>query len=393
MRGTERKGKSPRSSPQPRAAAASSQRSPSPGTPQGTHHNGGGFIKGASRQLPQYGLGHRRVRFKAMASMTVRVLVLLSFFLRLPVVGKELEEATHEHMRLREEHLNQEMAQLMVELEQRSQEQSTSAPGALLLAALQHWQFWAVAGVLVLFLGLCWWLRNRSHEEKEVEEEEEEEEDEPLDMYRFLDEHPLWPQPDREEGVGTMLEELVNDLLCVCRILSSNSFMPWLQPAVSMGGFAGAQALSEDFVYRLLVPLKPPPGHSFHLKRDSKGDNPVRDSRLLVTLECTCQRHRRLGDMLCFLHHPEDELMTRQEANLLQTLCIGSYLDMQKTAFWLQGLMTAASVDLFEDILCRLTVLPSTRFCKFKLTNSVGTFLYVELILAVKVGNTFVTME
>ncbi|XP_074004888.1 inositol 1,4,5-trisphosphate receptor-interacting protein-like 1 [Numenius arquata] len=322
----------------------------------------------------------------------VRTLLVLSVFQLLSMAGNDLDEATRERMRLREECLNQETTGLLEELEQRSQEQSSFDQGALLFTTLQQWQFWAVAGVLVLLFRLCWQLRKSSHEEKE-EEEEEEDGEEPLQMYRFLDEHPSWPLP-RKQRRCMAVEHVVSDLLCACRILSSNSFMPLLQPAVSVGGYReGWSAGEEDLVYRLLVPLKPPPGHSFHLEQGSKGDKLVRDTRLRVTLECTCLRERRLGDMLCFLHHPEDELMIRQEANLLQTLCSGSYLDVQKTAFWLQELMRAASLALHGEATYRLMVLPSTQFCKFKLINSVKTSLYVELILAVQEGNAFVSME
>ncbi|NXS77170.1 IPIL1 protein, partial [Pandion haliaetus] len=67
--------------------------------------------------------------------------------------------------------------------------------------------------------------------------------------------------------ICTVVEDLVNDLLCVCRILSGNDFTPRLQPAVGLGGFReGQSAREEDLVYRLLVPLTPPPGHSFHLE-------------------------------------------------------------------------------------------------------------------------------
>ncbi|NWH27611.1 IPIL1 protein, partial [Grus americana] len=65
--------------------------------------------------------------------------------------------------------------------------------------------------------------------------------------------------------ICTVVEELVNDLLSVCRTFSGNDFMPRLQPAVGVGGFLEGWNVSEDFFYRLLVPLKPPPGHSFHL--------------------------------------------------------------------------------------------------------------------------------
>ncbi|NXF40262.1 IPIL1 protein, partial [Nyctibius bracteatus] len=149
----------------------------------------------------------------------------------------------------------------------------------------------------------------------------------------------------------------------------------------------------EDLVYRLLVPLKAPPRHSFHLELDTEGEVLERNSRVRVKLECLCRRERLLGDMLCFLYHPEYELV-RQEASLLQSLCIGSYLDVQKTAFWLQQLMKTACVAVPRWAKGQLTVLPSTRFCKLKVIHSRKRSLFIELILAVQQGNsdTFVTM-
>nr|XP_021148139.1 inositol 1,4,5-trisphosphate receptor-interacting protein-like 1 [Columba livia] len=149
------------------------------------------------------------------------------------------------------------------------------------------------------------------------------------------------------------------------------------------------------FVYRLLVPLELPPGHSFHLELVTEGEMPLRNSSLRVELECMCIRERKLGDMLCFIHHPEDELMGHQEASLLQTLCTGPYLDMQKTAFWLQELMTAACVAVLQSATCKLTVLPSPRFCKLRMTTAFETSPSIELVLAVQQGNSdgFVTME
>ncbi|NWS56936.1 IPIL1 protein, partial [Chunga burmeisteri] len=157
----------------------------------------------------------------------------------------------------------------------------------------------------------------------------------------------------------------------------------------------GQNACEEDFIYCLLVPLKPPPGHSFHLEMGTEGETLVRNCRLRVKLECMCTRERRLGDVLCFLHHPADELRSRQKASLLETLCTGSYLDVQKTAFWLQELMGAACAAVPQAARSKLTVLPSTRFCKLKVTNSFKISLFIELILAVQQGNedTFVSME
>ncbi|XP_010291236.1 PREDICTED: inositol 1,4,5-trisphosphate receptor-interacting protein-like 1 [Phaethon lepturus] len=203
----------------------------------------------------------------------------------------------------------------------------------------------------------------------------------------------LWPLPNRQR-VCRIVEELVNELIYVCQTLAGNDFMP--QPAVRLGGFLeGWNACDEDLVYRLFVPLKPPPGHSFHLELGTEGETLVRNSCLHVELECMCTREQWLGNMFCFLHHPEDELMRSQESSLLQTLCTSSYLNVQKTTFWLQELMTAACVAAPPAAVVKLTVLPSTRFCKLKLTKAFERPFIIELILAVQQGNsdTFVRME
>ncbi|XP_074960543.1 inositol 1,4,5-trisphosphate receptor-interacting protein-like 1 [Phalacrocorax aristotelis] len=318
--------------------------------------------------------------------------------------GPDVARCQREQERL--ELLLQDMARLLEEMQLKPQESSWVTRGALLLASLQQWQFWAFAGGLLLLFWLCWrpWKRSRepgssskhgSSTSLEEEEEKEEEGDDPLHMDRFLHECTSWPLRKRQREC-TMVEELVNDLLGVCRILCGNGFTPRLQPAVGVGGFLkGWNGRAEDLVYRLLVPLKPPAGHSFHLELGTEGDMPLRNSCLRVELECMCTRERQLGDMLCFLHHPEDELMSSQEASLLQTLCTGSYLDVQKTAFWLQGLMKAASILAPPATKCKLKVLPSTRFCKLQVRDVFKRSLFVELILAVQQGSadTFVSME
>lgn len=69
------------------------------------------------------------------------------------------------HMQQHTEQLSQDMAQLVYEVEQRSQEQRYVALGALLFTVLQQWQLSAFAGLLILLFGLFWWLRKRSHEQ------------------------------------------------------------------------------------------------------------------------------------------------------------------------------------------------------------------------------------
>lgn len=339
--------------------------------------------------------------------LTAFVLIVLRIIQILLEVRDELGVAKRLPVEPPVEQLSQEMVQMLEETEQIPQEPSGVARGALLFAGLQWWQLWAFAGGLVLLFGLCWrlWKRSRgpgssskrgsSRSPEEEEEEEEEEGGNPLHIDRFLDEYTLWPVPNRQR-ICTQIERLLNNLLWDCRMLSGNDFMPRLQPVVGVGGFLeGQNASGEHLVYRLLVPLKPPPGHSFHLELGTEGEMPVRNSRLRVKLECMCTRERRLGHVLCFLHHPEDKLMSSQEASLLQTLCTGSYLDVQKTAFWLQELITAACVAVPRAATRKLTVLPSTRFCKLKLTNAFKRTLFIELILAVQQGNsdTFVSLE
>ncbi|XP_068253492.1 inositol 1,4,5-trisphosphate receptor-interacting protein-like 1 [Nyctibius grandis] len=347
----------------------------------------------------------REVIVPLYLAMAMALSVLFIFhvigIIQLPLeVGDELDAATCQRMQLREEYLRQKMAQLLKEVEQSAQVPMSVAREPLRFAALRQWQFWAFAGGLVLLFWLCWWLWKRSREPGSSSKggssrslEDEEEEEEQLHMDRFLDECTVRPLPNRQE-ICMVVEELVRDLLRVCRALSGTKLMPRLQAPVGVGGFLrGENACEEDLVFRLLVDLKAPPGHSFHLELDTEGEVLVRNCGR-VELECLCRREQLLGDMLCFLHHPEDELM-RQEFSLLQTLCIGSYLDVQKAALWLQQLMETACVAEPRWAKCQVTVLPSRRFCKLKVTNSRRTSLSIELILAVQQGNsdTFVTME
>lgn len=54
----------------------------------------------------------------------------------------------HNQMQLHAELLIEDMAQLLYNLEDRSQEQSRVVPGALLFTALQQWHLQALAGLL-----------------------------------------------------------------------------------------------------------------------------------------------------------------------------------------------------------------------------------------------------
>ncbi|XP_075008520.1 inositol 1,4,5-trisphosphate receptor-interacting protein-like 1 [Calonectris borealis] len=347
-----------------------------------------------------------------MAAIKFFALVVQSIIQLLQMVGVELDEAMRERMQQREEMLSREMTRLLQELEQSTREQSTQeqstqeqsgfAWGALLFAALQQWQFWAIAGALVLLFGLCWWLKKRSCEpdsssdeessssdrEQVVEEEEEEEEEggngDVYDLQRFYDEHIQSPV----QNLATECKEvklLVDHFILVMEKLFSKSFFPVLQSAIGVGSaFEGWSPREEDIIYRLLVPLKSPQGHVFHLVQDTAGEMPARDFCIHVDLVCTCLNEQLAGEMLCFLHCPEEELSRKQEPSLLRTLCTGSYLDVQKTAHWLQDWLKDVWVVLPQSRKYRLTVLPSSRSCKFQVTNGNNRSLWIEMIFGVQ---------
>ncbi|NXY00732.1 IPIL1 protein, partial [Pteruthius melanotis] len=169
------------------------------------------------------------------------------------------------------------------------------------------------------------------------------------------------------------------------RVLS-NSFYPVLQRAIGVGSaFEGWSPREQDVVYRVLIPMTPPRGHAFHLEPDMAGQRHVRNFRVRVQLECTCTREQQGGNLLCFLHHPEEELRRNQDPSLLHTLCTGSYLDVQKTARWFYQLVRAIWPALPQSHSWHLTLLPSRRSCQFKVTNGRESF-WIEMLFGVRQG-------
>ncbi|XP_041317699.1 inositol 1,4,5-trisphosphate receptor-interacting protein-like 1 [Pyrgilauda ruficollis] len=200
---------------------------------------------------------------------------------------------------------------------------------------------------------------------------------------RVIMERIQWPVQDLQRGC-----EWTTDLMDQCSLyfqrVLSNSFYPVLQRAIGVGSaFEGWNPREQDVVYRLLIPMTPPRGHSFHLELDSAGQRHVRNFRVRVQLECTCTREQQAEDMLCFLHHPEEELRRNQDPSLLDTLCTGSYLNVQKTARWFHQLVRAVWPALPQSHNWHLVLLPSTRSCQFKVTNGRESFR-IELFFGVR---------
>ncbi|XP_071618089.1 inositol 1,4,5-trisphosphate receptor-interacting protein-like 1 [Heliangelus exortis] len=342
-----------------------------------------------------------------MAALKFLVLTLL-VLQRSPVVSDELDEEMCLHMQEREEMLNREVTRLLRDLDQKTQEQNNPehsgfAWGALLFPALQQWKVQAIAGFQVLFYMLLWWFMksNRepghsSHEEDlsnnrdQVEEQQEQQQEEEYDsdeVGRFLDEHIQWPAEDLIED-GDTVKSIVQALVLVFQNITLEGFQPVLKLPIGVGSaFEGWSHREEDIVYRLFVPLSPPNGHTFHLELvDTEGEKMERNFRIHVKLMCTCASKPQ--EILCFLHHPEEELRRNQKPSLLesQVFCTGSYLDVNKTARWFYQLVRASWVILPQSAIWRLKMLPFDRSCKFQMKRNNASPLTVELMFGVQQG-------
>ncbi|XP_032840304.2 inositol 1,4,5-trisphosphate receptor-interacting protein-like 1 [Tyto alba] len=307
---------------------------------------------------------------------------------------KQADVLTAEQMRQREEYLHQEMTRLLQEIEQ-----SGCAEENTLLLVLQQWPFWTSALGLLLLAQAFWSARKSnlasgscSEQDSSCSEEEDNKEEEDLSsscsgvgslaVFTPLPMHGL-PKTCK------LLKELVGDLLAVCRALCKKTLMPQIHPADGMEGIYENWSVHKNSItYHLPVFLWPPPGHSFSVELDTTGQLPARHSSIRVVLECTCLREQLLGDMLCFLHHPDNKLPRDQSSCLLRTLCKGSYLDMEKITCWVQLLVQSAWLLLPQSHHCQLTVLPSSQSsCRFQLTSTSKMNICIEMIFAVRQGS------
>ncbi|XP_014729842.1 PREDICTED: inositol 1,4,5-trisphosphate receptor-interacting protein-like 1 [Sturnus vulgaris] len=202
---------------------------------------------------------------------------------------------------------------------------------------------------------------------------------------RILLERIQWPVQDLQKGCEWTTNLMDNYALYFGHILS-NSFYPVLQRAIGVGSaFEGWSPREQDVVYQVLIPMTPPRGHSFHLELDSAEQRHVRNFRVRVQLECTCTEEQ--GEiMLCFLHHPEEELRRNQDPSLLDTLCTDSYLDVEKTARWFYQLVRAIWPALPQSQNWHLMLLPSRRSCQFKVSNGRESFR-IEMLFGVRRGD------
>ncbi|NWX62388.1 IPIL1 protein, partial [Promerops cafer] len=184
-----------------------------------------------------------------------------------------------------------------------------------------------------------------------------------------------------------MISDLMEKLTDIFGQGLSNSFYPVPQEAIGVdSAFEGWSPCAEGVVYRVLVPLSPPPGHTFHLELDTGAGMARRKFWVRVELLCTCMREQLGEDMLCFLHHPEEELRRKQDPSLLHTLCTGSYLDVEKTAQWFCRFVRVAWLLLPQSRHWHLILQPSSRSCIFQLRKGKESFM-AEMIFGVRQGH------
>uniref|UniRef100_A0A8C3QJ11 Mab-21-like HhH/H2TH-like domain-containing protein n=1 Tax=Cyanoderma ruficeps TaxID=181631 RepID=A0A8C3QJ11_9PASS len=203
---------------------------------------------------------------------------------------------------------------------------------------------------------------------------------------RIVMERIQWPVQDLQKGCE-WTTGLMDKCIAYFGQVLSNSFYPVLQRAIGVGSaFEGWSPREQDVVYRVLIPMTPPRGHSFHLELDSAGHRHVRNFRVRVQLECTCTSERQAEKVLCFLHHPEEELRSNQDPSLLHTLCTDSYLDVHKTARWFYQLVRAVWPALPQSPTWHLKLLPSRRSCQFQVTDGTESFR-IEMLFGVRRGD------
>uniref|UniRef100_A0A8U7N6N3 Uncharacterized protein n=1 Tax=Corvus moneduloides TaxID=1196302 RepID=A0A8U7N6N3_CORMO len=294
--------------------------------------------------------------------------------------GDGLDEATHRRMQECEELLDREMARLLQELEQGPPEQQDEGWGALLFGALQQWPFWALAGLLLLLEG-----RGAGKDKGSRGGIEAEEDARDIGNKRgiLLVDRIQCPVEDVERG-RSVAAELMENFTRVFIDSVSNSFYPVPQEAIGVGSaFEGWSPREQDVVYRVLVPLNPPPGHAFHLELNSAGQMAARTFCVRVELVCTCEREQLGEKLLCFLHHSQEELRRKQKPSLLETLCTGSYLDVEKTSHWFYQLVRCSWLHLPQSYSWHLVFQPCSRSCQFRLSKGKKS-LMVEMLFGVQ---------
>ncbi|NXX22113.1 IPIL1 protein, partial [Podargus strigoides] len=176
---------------------------------------------------------------------------------------------------------------------------------------------------------------------------------------------------------------LVCNFCCIFRKIIANTLLPMPHQPIKVGSaFEGWSPLEKDIIYRVFVPLLPPPWHCFKTEPCIARETPARNFQVRVDLECGCITSYSQSKGLCFLHHFR-ELRKNHVPNILDTLCTNFYLDVNKTAQWFHLLVTSAWKFFPLSSRCCLTMLPSSRSCKFCITGD-SKSITIEMMFGVQ---------
>lgn len=181
----------------------------------------------------------------------------------------------------------------------------------------------------------------------------------------------------------------VNDLLEACwNDLPYQNTLPPLANCIGVDSAFEGWHTQESKAFSILVPVMPPKGYSFHVETSDCEGTSSKHGHILVEMECICKRERLLGDVVCFLHHPEQKLNEDEQGPfLMHVLCTSSHLDVDRTIQWFQSLVKKAWKNIRHKYNLDLLPQPSKTSCKLKLAFRSGRTISVDIILGVQQGD------
>uniref|UniRef100_A0A8D0DPP4 ITPRIP like 1 n=1 Tax=Salvator merianae TaxID=96440 RepID=A0A8D0DPP4_SALMN len=329
------------------------------------------------------------------------------------MVNDHTDVATLKRLQEQEEVLQKEMGHLQTELEQkgwnwdpgRSREDWVTPDLAPEDGTWDGWHY--VALVILILFGCCRHTVEKEptydsstdsssttstedYDDTDLESDHYEAQQNPLEV--FYDKHIQTAAGD----LGSMcdfVEAFVNDLLEACRnALPYQNTLPLLENCIGVGSaFEGWHVQKGPQAFSVLVPMVPPKGHSFDIETNDSEGAPSKHGHILVETECLCKRERLLGDVVCFLHHPQRELSEdMQGASLMPVLCTSSHLDVDKTIHWFQNLVDKAWKSIGPKFNLTLTPQASKTTCRLKLAFRSGRCIVIDIILGVQQGDSLV---
>ncbi|KAM6431581.1 inositol 1,4,5-trisphosphate receptor-interacting protein-like 1 [Liasis olivaceus] len=328
------------------------------------------------------------------------------------MVSDITDSATLDRLQEHEKRLTSEMGRLQVELDQKnwdwdprqSQEQWTTDD---LTAEDGTWDGWHYVGLVILILfGCCRCTiekepnydsstdsssttTNEDYEDTDLEPEYYEPKQKLLDD--FYDHH-VEMETSETTSLCDFVETFVNDLLEESRnALPYQNTLPLLENCIGVGSaFEGWPTKKFSKTFCVLVPVLPPKGHSFHVETSDSEGAPSKHGHISVEMECMCKREKLLGDVVCFLHHPERKLSQEEQGkSLMHVLCTSSHLDGEKTIQWFQALLSKVWDTLGQKYNLSLTILHSNKTCQLKLEFP-SRKIFIDILLGVQQGDSLV---